>query len=200
MWRLTMPALEQGLLGVQLGVLDALGDLDLLLAGQQRHLAHLLEVHPHRVVEDVVLRGARFLLLGLLLALLVAVDLLRIEDVDLEVLEDGDDVLDVLRVVDALRQGLVDVVEGQVALFLREPDEVADLLVDAGAARGHLDAGGRAGRRRHGGRGRFVGGGRDGRFRLWRRDWRTWLCAAWMKIWKKSNTFRQRRRLAELAL
>ena len=34
-------------------VLDALGDFDLLLTRQQRHLAHLLEVHAHRVVEDI---------------------------------------------------------------------------------------------------------------------------------------------------
>ena len=172
--------LEQGLLGLQLGVLDPLGNLDLLLARQQRHLAHLLEVHAHRIVEDVVLRRARFLLLGLLLALLVAVDLVRIEDVDLEVLEDGDDVLDVLRIVDALRQGVVDVVEGQVALLLREADEVADLLVDAGAADRRISGpvGARprpAGRRARTPRRRRARRGR----RFWRRGWRAWLCAAW---------------------
>ena len=33
--------------------LDALGNFHLLLARQQRHRAHLLEIHPHRVVQRV---------------------------------------------------------------------------------------------------------------------------------------------------
>ena len=46
------------------GGFDALGNFHLLLAGQQRHLAHLLEIHPHRVVQNiqpvgVVLLGSR---------------------------------------------------------------------------------------------------------------------------------------------
>src|ERR1035438_5075858 len=79
---------EKGLLGLELGVLDPLRDLDLLLARQERHLPHLLEVHPHRVVEDVVLRRAGLLLLGLLLALLVILNLVGLQDLDLKVLED----------------------------------------------------------------------------------------------------------------
>ena len=31
--------------------LDALANLDLLFAGEQRHFAHLVHVHPHRVVQ-----------------------------------------------------------------------------------------------------------------------------------------------------
>jgi hypothetical protein len=38
--------------GVLFRFLDALGDFDFLLARQQRHLAHLLEVHAHRIVDD----------------------------------------------------------------------------------------------------------------------------------------------------
>ena len=132
--------MEQGLLGVQLRVLDALGDLHLLLARQQRHLAHLLQIHADGIVENVVLGGAGLLLLGFLLPLLVTVDLLRIQNVDLEILEDGNDVLDVLGVVDALRQGVIDVVESQIPLLLREADQVADLLVDVGAAGGNFRA------------------------------------------------------------
>ena len=145
-----MPDVEQRFLGVQLGILDPLGDLDLLLAGQQRHLAHLLEIHADGIVEDVMLRGARLLLLGLFLALFVAVNLLRVEDVDLEVLEDGDDVLDILGVVDALRQGVVDVVKSQISLLLRKADEIADLLVDVRAAGGDLNGDARCGNRRRG--------------------------------------------------
>ena len=102
--------LEERLLCLELGVLYPLGDLDLLLAGEQRHLAHLLQVHAHRVVQDVVLRRARLLLLRLLLALLVVLDLVRLEDLYLEVLQDGQDVIDLLLVLDRLGQRLIDVV------------------------------------------------------------------------------------------
>ncbi len=33
--------------------LDAFGNFHLLLAGQQRHRAHLLEIHPHRIVQRI---------------------------------------------------------------------------------------------------------------------------------------------------
>jgi hypothetical protein len=77
-----------------------------------------------------LLRRAGLLLLGLFLALLEVLDLIGLEDLDLEVLEDGEDVIDLLLILDGLGQRLVDVVEGQVALFLRVADQVADLLVD----------------------------------------------------------------------
>ncbi len=58
-----------------------------------------------------MLRRARLLFLRLLLALFVAVNLVRVENVDLEVLEDGNDVLDVLGIINALRQGVIDVIK-----------------------------------------------------------------------------------------
>ena len=55
-----------------LGIFDALGNFDLLLTGQQRHLPHLLEVHPHRIIEDIQpARGVALFLVGFLLLLLV---------------------------------------------------------------------------------------------------------------------------------
>ncbi len=131
---------EEGGLGLEFGVLDALGDLDFLFARQQRDLAHLLEIHAHRVVEDVVLRGTGLLLLGLLHALLEIVNLIGLEDLDLKVLQNGEDVVDFLLVLDRLRQRFVDVVEGEVALLLGVADELADLLVDAPG--GGIGAGG----------------------------------------------------------
>ena len=67
------------------GFLDPLGDFDFLLAGQQRHLAHLLEIHPDRIVEDVELRFRLFffLFVVIFLAVLVTIDFRRIDDVDL---------------------------------------------------------------------------------------------------------------------
>jgi hypothetical protein len=187
--------LEEGLLGLQLGVLDPLGNLDLLLAGQQRHLAHLLEVHPDRVVQDVVLRRPRFLLLGLLLALLVVLDLVGLEDLDLEVLQDGEDVIDLLLVLDRLGQRLVDVVERQVALLLGEADQLADLLVDSS----HGDRGVAAlgGRLRHLCQGFFDGFGvvAFGLFGFARHEirWGTWRM-------QRSADLGQLDRLPELAL
>ena len=46
---------EEGVLSFELGVLDALGNFDFLLAGQQRHLAHLLEIHADGIIENVML-------------------------------------------------------------------------------------------------------------------------------------------------
>ena len=40
-----------------LAALDALGDLDLALAGEERHRAHLAQVHAHRVVGLVERAG-----------------------------------------------------------------------------------------------------------------------------------------------
>jgi hypothetical protein len=67
----------------------------------------------------------RFLLPGL-----VIVDVIGIENVDLEVLKNGDDVLDVFRTVYIVRKRVVDVLEGQVALFLGQTNQEANLVVD----------------------------------------------------------------------
>ncbi len=50
-------------------VLDLLADLHLLLAGEQRNLAHLVHVHAHRVVQNfqprILVHFVRLRLLGL---------------------------------------------------------------------------------------------------------------------------------------
>ena len=57
--------------------LDAFGNLDFLLPGQQRHLAHLLEIHPHRVIErvqpDLCLLFIFFFVVRVFLTVLVAI-------------------------------------------------------------------------------------------------------------------------------
>ena len=57
---------EHGLQHASLAVLDALRDLDLALAGEQRDRPHLAQVHAHGVVGLRVAVGV-FLLLGLFL-------------------------------------------------------------------------------------------------------------------------------------
>ena len=111
------------------GFLDPLGNLHFLLAGQQRHLAHLLEIHPHRVVENIELRFGLlflFLFLGIFLAVLVTIDLGRFDDVDLHPAQPGQNGVELIRVGDALGQRLVQVVEREIALFLRQLDQLAN--------------------------------------------------------------------------
>ena len=93
---------------IDLRFFDPLGNLHFLLAGQQRHLAHLLEIHPHRVIENIELRFRLFffLFLGVLLAVLVTVDLGSFDNVDLHPPEPRHDRLDLIRIVDLDRAGL----------------------------------------------------------------------------------------------
>ncbi len=76
---------------------------------------------------------------ALLHALLVVLNLIGLEDLDLEILENRKDVIDFLLVLDGLGQRLVDVIERQITLLFREPDEVTNLVIDA--ARRDLGAG-----------------------------------------------------------
>ncbi len=57
-----------------------------------------------------------------------AIDIGGIDDLDFHRTQLGDDGLNVLRIVDAFRQGLVEVVESHVALLLGELDQLADLF------------------------------------------------------------------------
>jgi hypothetical protein len=41
------------LLDLELGFLDAFGNFHLLFAGEQGDLAHLLQIHAHRVIEHI---------------------------------------------------------------------------------------------------------------------------------------------------
>ena len=129
--------LAQRLVDHPLALLDALGDLDLALAVEQRHRAHLAQVHAHRVVGLLVLveredlAAPRFLLVEVadrrrfdLLAVVVA--LRAVEDVDLELVEAAVDLVDLVRQADDLvGQHLVDLVVEQIVLLLAELDQLA---------------------------------------------------------------------------
>ena len=69
------------------GVFDALGNFDFLLAGEQRDLAHLLEIHADRVIEDI---EAGLFLFFFRFGLLDAIDFGLVDDLDLEVAEFDD--------------------------------------------------------------------------------------------------------------
>ena len=116
-------------LDVVFGGLDALGNLDFLFAREQRHLAHLLQVHAHRVIEDVeagIDFGGLLFLFGLALE---TVHLRGVNDLDIHPAEHDEDRVEFVRGKYVLRQNVVYVAIGQVALLLGELDQLLDLLV-----------------------------------------------------------------------
>ena len=100
---------------------------------EQRNLPHLLEVHANRVVQDVELAVGFLVLFFLFFAVLApfldAVDIRRIDDLDLHGPKLGDDRFHAVGIIHALGQSLVEIVIGDVALFLGELDQFADLLL-----------------------------------------------------------------------
>ena len=115
-------------------VFDALGNFHFLFAGEQGDLAHLLEIHADRVIEDVeFLVCLEFLLLAAIVVaflILESVDFRGVDDVELHVAQALHDRLDIVRIDKVVGEDLVDVVVGQVFLFLGELDEFADLFLN----------------------------------------------------------------------
>ena len=123
-------------LHLDLGLLDALADLDFLFAREQRHLAHLVHVHPHRVVQNfqagVLVRFLllrRFRLPGALGLGLVH------DDFHVETAQLGQQRVQILR-AEVVRQHVVDVVVGDVAVLLGQVQQRLDRL---GQIHGRLD-------------------------------------------------------------
>ena len=112
-----------------LSLLDALRDFDLLIAGQQRHLPHLLEIHPHWVIENIDFGGRStlfflFLIIGLFFAVPVAIHFGRLDDIDLQSAQTRENQVQFVGVSDSLRQRLVEIVEREITLFFREFDQL----------------------------------------------------------------------------
>ncbi|MPN33843.1 hypothetical protein SDC9_181335 [bioreactor metagenome] len=94
-----------------LSQLDPLADLNLLLARQQRHLPHLVQIHPDRVVEKVHPAATPALLLLLMLNT-ETLNLGGVDDLNLHPAQNRQIRLDV-RVLDhRSRQRLIDIVVG----------------------------------------------------------------------------------------
>ena len=115
------------------GGFDAPANLHFLLARQQRHPAHLPQVHPHRVIQNVV--ASPFLLLARL-ERLAPIHLGGLDDVNVQVPQLGENLIQVSRRNEIIRQGLIEIVVGQIALLLGEAQQVFDLCgeVQAGLA------------------------------------------------------------------
>ena len=113
----------------QLALLDALGDGDFALAREQRHGAHLAQVHADGIVRlverarrEVELRTFAFFALH---PVALAVRLLGIDEVDAGGAEGGEQLFEVLRGRREIgRQQIADLVVEQVALLLADDDEL----------------------------------------------------------------------------
>ena len=116
------------------GGFDAFGDGDFLFSGQQWHLPHLFEVLAHRVVEYIQsgiggFAGAFFGLdiFGVRTAgtaqVFVFFDFCLIDDREFHGLQAVEHLFDQIRIEAIHGQGLVQVVVGQVILFLGQTDQ-----------------------------------------------------------------------------
>ena len=116
--------------GLRLRLLDDRADLDLLLALEELHLPHLVQVHPDRVLDHV--RRARLLLVGLrVLRLEELLDVLLAHDLDAERLEDLQVLVALDGVDDVRRQDLVELLVGdEAAVRLAAALDVLDDVVE----------------------------------------------------------------------
>ena len=112
-----------------LGIFDPFGNFDFLLAGEQRDLTHLFQVHPHRIVQDI---EPALVLLFLDFGLLDAIYFGLINDLDLQTAQLDVNVIKVFGIDHAIWERVVDVVVSKIALFLGEPDKFLDFVCKNG--------------------------------------------------------------------
>ena len=121
----------------ELAALDAARDLDFALAREQRHGAHLAQVHADRIV-GLVERARREVELELLGAFRRPVDrldvvaqvfLVGVDDLDAGAAERVEEIVELVGRGDFRRQQLVDLVVEEVALLLADVDELPDFVV-----------------------------------------------------------------------
>ena len=115
-----------------LAALDALGDLDLALAGEQRHGAHLAQIHTDRVVGFFQGSGRQIQLdvLALFQFKVLVAEFGTVQQVDALGVDGGNQVVQVFgRRAHLVRQHVVDVAVGEIALFLAHFNQGVDVVV-----------------------------------------------------------------------
>ena len=119
----------------ELAALDAAGDFDFAFAGEQRHGAHLAQVHADGIV-GLVERAGREVELHLLAALGGAVELLflqvrllGVDDFDARAAKRIEEVVELVGRGNLGRQQFVDLVVQQIALFLPDGNQLPDFVV-----------------------------------------------------------------------
>ena len=92
-------------------LLNPFGNFHFLLPAQERNLAHLLEIHPHRVVQNIELGSGFlflfFLFLGVFFSVLVPVHLGGFNNVDLHTAQSRENEIELIGVGDPFGQRLV---------------------------------------------------------------------------------------------
>ena len=113
----------------QLSALDALGDFDFAFAGEQRHRAHLAQIHADGIVGFLQRAGREIELdvfAGLDVALVELVERARrlgaFEHINALRANGGDQVIEVVGRMDIVRDQVVHLIVGEVALFLPSID------------------------------------------------------------------------------
>ena len=92
------------------GFLNSFGYFNFLFPSQQGDLTHLLEIHPHRIVENINLRFRSlifFVLVCVFFAILIAIHFRRLDNVDLQAAQPRQDHIQFVGVGDTLWQRLV---------------------------------------------------------------------------------------------
>src|ERR1035437_7938889 len=121
----------------ELAALDAARDLDFAFAREERHRAHLAQVHPDRVV-GLVERPRREVELKLLGPFARAVDdldivaqifLVRVDDLDAGAAERVEEIVELVRGGDLGREQLVHLVVQQIAFFLADINQLPYFVV-----------------------------------------------------------------------
>ena len=114
---------------------DAPGNFHLPVPREQRHRAHLAQVHPDRVAR-LVDRAGREIELGLVAALrpslqafLFLVLVLGLDDLYAGVAERVEQLVELLGRSDLGRKQVVDLVEEEITAFLADDDQLLDLVV-----------------------------------------------------------------------
>ena len=124
---------RDGLEHAQLAALNALGDFDFAFAREQRNRAHLAQVHAHRVV-GFFQRARRQVELDVFalfqLEVLVAGKFGAVEQVDALGADGGDQVVQIVGRANLIRQHVVHVAVGEIALFLADFDQAVNLVFE----------------------------------------------------------------------
>ena len=114
---------EQVGFDTHLSLFDALGDLDLTLAGEKRNGPHLPQVHPDGVAAPALVVETRALPVGFASLPLFLKTLLRLHDCDVIVRKHDHQVVELVRRDQVGWKPLVDLVVSDVAALLPDLDE-----------------------------------------------------------------------------
>ena len=105
---------------------DAFGNFHLLRACQQRHRPHLLEIHPHRIIQRI--QPVVVFLEFLFVHRLHLVHLGGVHHLDFEIPQLGKNVIQLRRCGEFFREHFIDVLERQLPLLVGTPDEFLDVI------------------------------------------------------------------------